>query len=73
MKYTYQPIVRTPTGEDGNPNPDEHPCMTMKLLTEFPSNEIRPSVIEQTDDGKQIFETDTQTSDQFTKYFNLQT
>ena len=22
MKYTYQPIVRTPVGEDGNPNTD---------------------------------------------------
>ena len=32
MKYTYQPIVRTPVGEDGNPNTDKHPYIKMKLL-----------------------------------------
>jgi hypothetical protein len=51
MKYTYQPIVRTPVGEDGNPKPDKHPYMKMKFLTDFPTHEIRTSIIEQTDDG----------------------
>ena len=73
MKYTYQPIVRTPTGEDGNPNPDNHPYMKMKLLTEFPSNEIRTAIIEQIDDGGRCLKTDTQTIDDFTEYFYLQT
>ncbi len=73
MKFTYQPIFRTPTGEDGNPNPDTHSYMKMKLLTEFPSNEIRTSVIEQTDDGGRFLKTDTQTIDDFTKYVYLQT
>ncbi len=73
MKYTYQPIVRTPTVEDGNPNPDKHPYMKMKLLTESPSNEIRTAVVEQTDDGGRFLKTDTQTIDDFTEYFYLQT
>ena len=60
MKYTYQPIVRTPIGEDGNPNPDKHPYMKMKLLTEFPSNVIRTAVVEQTDDGGRFLKTDTE-------------
>ena len=73
MKYTYQPIVRSPMGDDGKPNPLKHPYMKMKLLTEFPSNEIRTAVIEQTDDNGRFLKTDTQTIDDFTKYFHLQT
>ncbi len=73
MTYTYQPIVRTPTGDDGNPNPDKHPYMKMKLLTEFPPHEIRTSIIEQTDDGGRFLKTNTTTIDEFTKYFYLQT
>ena len=73
MKYTYQPIVRTPIGEDGNPNPDKHPYMKMKLLTEFPSNVIRTAVVEQTDDGGRFLKTDTETIDDIVKYFHLQT
>ena len=64
MKYTYQPIVRTPMGDDGKPNPLKHPYMKMKLLTEFPTNEIRTSIIEQTDDGGRFLNTDTQTIDE---------
>ena len=73
MKYTYQPIVRTPIGEDGNPNPDKHPYMKMKLFTEFPSNVIRTAVVEQTDDGGRFLKTDTETTDDIVKYFHLQT
>ena len=73
MKYTYQPIVRTPIGEDGNPNPDKHPYMKMKLLIEFPSNVIRTAVVEQTDDGGRFLKTDTETIDDIVKYFHLQT
>jgi hypothetical protein len=65
MKYTYQPIVRTPVGDDGKPNPDKHPYMKMKLLIDFPSNEIRAAVIEQTDDGGRFLKTDTQTLNDF--------
>ncbi len=72
MKHTYQPIVRTPIREDGNPNPDKHPYVKIKLLTEFPSNIIRTSIIEQTDDGGWFLKTDTQTIDEFTKYLDLQ-
>ncbi len=73
MKYTYHPIVRTLPGDDGNPNPDKHPYMKIKLLTQFPTNEIRTSIIEQTDDGGRFLKTDTQTIDDFIKYFYLQT
>ena len=73
MKYTYQPIVRTPVCEDGSPNTDKHPYMKMKLLTEFPTNEIRTAVVEQTGDKDRSLKTDTTTIDEFTKYFCLQT
>ena len=73
MKYTYQPIVRIPVSEDGTANPDKHPYMKMKLLTEFPSNTILTAVIEQTDDNTRNLKTDTSTVDEFTKYFYLQT
>ena len=72
-KYTYQPIVRTPMGDDGQPNTLKHPYMKMKLLTEYPTNEIRTAVIEQLDDGARFLKTDTKTIDDFTKYFYLQT
>ena len=51
-KYAYQPIVRTPTGGDGSPNPDKHPYIKIKLSTEYPTNVIRTVVVEQTDDSK---------------------
>ena len=73
MKYTYQPIVRIPVGEDGTANPDKHPYMKMKLLTEFPSNTILTAVIEQTDENTRSLKTDTHTVDEFTKYFYLNT
>lgn len=73
MKYTYQPIVRTPVGEDGNPNTDKHPYIKMKLLTEFPTNEIRTAVVEQTGDKDRSLKTDTTTIDEFIKYFHSQT
>ena len=72
MKYTYQPIVRIPVCDDGSPNPDKHPYMKMKLLTEFPTNVILTAVIEQTDDHSKSFKTDTHTVDDFSKYFYLQ-
>ena len=71
--YTYQPIVRTPVGEDGQPDPNKHPYMKIKLLTEFPSNLIRTSVVEQTDDGGRFLITDTQSISEFDKYFRLRT
>ena len=73
MKYTYQPIVRIPVSEDGKPNPDKHPYMKMKLLTEFPSNMKLTAVVEQRDDTGRLLKTDTLTVDEFTKYFYLQT
>ena len=73
MKYTYQPIVRTPVGEDGNPNTDKHPYIKLKLLTEFPTHEIRTAVVEQTGDKDRSLNTDTTTIDEFVKYFHLQT
>ena len=72
MKYTYQPIVRTPVNDDGSPNPDKHPYMKMKLLTEYPTNVILTGVIEQTDDQSRHHKTDTSTIDDFSKYFYLQ-
>ncbi len=73
MKYTYQPVVRTPVGEDGNTNTDKHPYLKLKLLTEFPTNEIRTAFVEQTGDKDRSLKTDTTTIDEFTKYFHLQT
>jgi hypothetical protein len=73
MKYTYQPIFRTPVGEDGNPTTDKHPYIKLKLLTEFPTNEIRTAVVEQTGDKDRSLKTDTTTIDEFVKYFHLQT
>ena len=73
QNYTYQPIVRTPVGEDGQPDPNKHPYMKIKLLTEFPSNLIRTSVVEQTDDGGRFLKTDTQSIHEFDKYFRLRT
>ena len=73
MRYTYQPIVRTPIGEDGNPNTEKHPYMKMKLMTEFHSNTIRTVVVEQTDDGGRFLKTDTETIEEFAKYFYLHT
>ena len=73
MKYTYQPIVRTPVGEGGAPNTNKHPYMKIKLLTEYPTNIIRTLVVEQTDDGGRFLKTDTQTIDDIVKYFHLQT
>ena len=72
MKYTYQPNVRTPVSDDGSPNPDKHPYMKMKLLTEYPTNVILTAVIEQTDDQSRHHKTDTSTIDDFSKYFYLQ-
>ena len=37
-KYTYQSIVRTALGENGEPKPDKHPYIKLKLLTEYPGN-----------------------------------
>ena len=51
QKYTYQPIVRTTIGENGEANPDKHPYIKLKLLTEYPGNAIKTVVIEQCDDG----------------------
>ena len=72
MKYTYQPIVRTPVNDDGTPNPDKHPYVKIKLLTEYPTNVILTAVIEQTDDQSRHHKTDTSTIDDFSKYFYLQ-
>ena len=70
-KYTYQPIVRTPTGGDGSPNPDKHPYMKIKLSTEYPTNVIRTVVVEQTDDSR-FLKADTETIDDIVKYFHFQ-
>jgi hypothetical protein len=73
MKYTYQLVVRTPVGEDGNTNTDKHPYLKLKLLTEFPTNEIRTAVVEQTGDRDRSLKADTTTIEDFTKYFHSQT
>ena len=72
-KCTYQPIVRTPISGDGTPNPDKHPYIKIKLLTEYPSNAIKTAVIEQCDDHTRFLKTDTETIDDIAKYFHLQT
>ncbi len=66
-KYTYQPLVRTPVGEDGEPNSDKHPYLKIKLLTDY-----RTTIVEQTADGR-FLKTDTQTLGEFEKYFHLRT
>ena len=71
QKYTYQPIVRTTLGENGEANPEKHPYIKLKLLTEYPSNTITTVVVEQTDDGGRFVKTDTQTLNDFEKYFHL--
>ena len=58
-KYTYQPIVRTTLGENGEPNPDKHPYIKLKLLTEYPGNAIKTVAVEQCDDGARFLKTDT--------------
>ena len=73
IKWNYQPIVRVPVCEEGTPNPDKHPYIKMKLLTEFPTNEIRTAVVEQTGDGDRSLKTDTTTIDEYTKYIHVQT
>ena len=55
VKYTYQPIVRSPVSEDGNPDPNKHPFMKIKLFTAYPSNKINTVVIEQTDENSRFF------------------
>ena len=71
QKCTYQPIVRTTIGENGEANPDKHPYIKLKLLTEYPGNAIKTVVIEQCDDGARFLKTDTQTISDFEKYFHL--
>ncbi len=72
-EYTYQSIVRTPVGEDGNPNTDKHPYIKLKLFTEFPTNEIRTALVEETGDKERTLKTDTTTIEEIVKYFHLQT
>ena len=71
--WKYQPIVRCPLSDDGTPNPDKHSYMKIKLTTEFPTNEIRTSVVEELTGKERTLRTDTTTIDDFTKYFHLQT
>jgi hypothetical protein len=72
-KYTYQSIVRAPVGEDGELNPNKHKYMKIKLLTEYPSNVIRTTVVEQNDDSNRLIKEDTQTIKEIEKYFRLGT
>ena len=71
--WKYQPIVRCALGEDGTPNPDKHSYMKLKLTTQYPTNEIQTSVVEETTGKERTLQTDTTTIDEFTKYFHLQT
>ena len=71
--WKYQSIVRCALGGDGTPNPDKHPYIKLKLLTEFPTNEIRTAVVEETGDKERSLKTDTTTIDEFVEYFHLQT
>ena len=70
-RYTYQPIVRQSVGENGDSNPDKHPYIKLKLLTEYPSGAILTTVIEQCDDGARFLKTDTKSLSDFEKYFHL--
>ena len=73
IAWKYQPIVRCALGEDGTPNPDKHSYIKLKLTTEYPTNEIRTSVVEEVSGKERLLRTDTTTIDEFTKYFHLQT
>ena len=73
IQWKYQSIVRCALGEDGTPNPDKHAYMKLKLTTEYPTNEIRTAVVEETGDKERTLKTDTTTIDEFVKYFHLQT
>ena len=70
-KYTYQPIVRTTLGENGEVNPDKHPYIKLKLLTEYPGNATKTVVVEHCDDGTMFLKTDTQSLSDFERYFHL--
>ena len=72
-KYTYQPIVRMPVTDDGNPDPNKHPYVKSKLLTAYPSNNINAVAVEQTDESSRFFKTDTDFITDFEKYFPLRT
>ena len=73
IQWKYQPIVRCALGEDGTPHLDKHSYMKLKLQTEYPTNEIRTAVVEETAGKERTLKTDTTTIDEFTKYFHLQT
>ena len=70
-KYTYQSIVRTTHGENGEPKPDKHPYIKLKLLTEYPGIDIKTTVVEQCDDGARFQKTDTPSLSGFERYFHL--
>jgi len=72
-KYTYQPIVRSTLDDDGKPNPNKHPYIKLKLLTEYPTNAINTAIVEQCDDGARFLKTDTQSLSAFEKYTHLHT
>ncbi len=67
VKYSYQPLVKTSLDEG------KHPFIKVKLLTEYPSNQILTGVIEECGDKHRSLKPDTQTIDGFAKYFPLRT
>ncbi len=69
-KYTYQPIFRTTLGENGEPNPDKHAHVKLKLLTEYLGKAIKTIVVEQCDDGASFLKTDTQSLSDFEKHIH---
>ena len=54
VKYTYQPLIRTPLTEDGKPNAEKHPYLKIKLMTKFPTNEITTTILTETESGGKV-------------------
>ena len=67
----YQSIVRTSLNKDGEPIENKHSYIKLKLLAEYPSNEILTSIIEQTEKNTKRVQMDIKTITQFEKYFFL--
>jgi len=65
LKYSYQPVLRTPTVEGET---EKHPYMKLKLLTKYPTNEIQTAVIKQTADNKNEYVDGVSTLEDFEKH-----
>ncbi len=70
-KFTYVELVRNSYGLERELNPDKHPYIKLKLLTDHTTNVIRTSIVERTEDGGRFPKVDTQTIGEFERYFPL--